>query len=434
MVVLELDSPAAIRTLNGALAAGLRGHRLTAPVGAFAAGSVAFSSANEAELSALAATNEVVLRRVAASSLPAVEPVSGVARIAVLAASNNQEVWALRELGYVADAVSTAALNGGSTDPLAAYDTIFNSGTWPAAANTVARTRLSAFFARGGGYVGGGTNAGAFLVSANEVAGLATSNRSGNGRSGIINWVRESAASPITGAYPERDTAIVDPPVWFTSVPSTMEVDGRLPQSSFLAAGLWPDDAQSASAPGAAVIAHGTNTARTSRMAVFAMNPLYRAIPEREWPMLASALNWSAAGPGVAVEDVAVAPVGGVVPATLSLTLGAPASFGAFTPGVARVYEAATSASVISSAGNAALTVSDPSSVAPGRLVNGSFALASPLLAGGSPLPATVKTYAGPVSNDPVTIAFRQSVAANEPLRTGTYAKTLTFTLSTTAP
>ena len=81
-----------------------------------------------------------------------------------------------------------------------------------------------------------------------------------------------------------------------------MAVDGRLPQSSFLAAGLWPDDAQSVSAPGAAVIAHGTNTAGTSRMAVFAMNPLYRAIPEREWPMLASALNWSAAGPGVAVR------------------------------------------------------------------------------------------------------------------------------------
>ena len=32
--------------------------------------------------------------------------------------------------------------------------------------------------------------------------------------------------------------------------------------------------------------------------------------------------------------------VGGTVPATLSLTLGAPATFGAFTPGVARTYEA----------------------------------------------------------------------------------------------
>ena len=31
-------------------------------------------------------------------------------------------------------------------------------------------------------------------------------------------------------------------------------------------------------------------------------------------------------------------------------------------------------------------------------------------------------------------IAFSQSIGANEPLRTGTYSKTLTFTLSTTSP
>ena len=34
--------------------------------------------------------------------------------------------------------------------------------------------------------------------------------------------------------------------------------------------------------------------------------------------------------------------VGGTVPATLSLTLGAPAQFGAFQPGVARDYFAST--------------------------------------------------------------------------------------------
>jgi amidase len=38
------------------------------------------------------------------------------------------------------------------------------------------------------------------------------------------------------------------------------------------------------------------------------------------------------------------------------------------------------------------------------------------------------------VSNDPVTIAFKQLVKATDPLRTGSYAKTLTFTLSTTNP
>src|SRR3954452_2634187 len=52
--------------------------------------------------------------------------------------------------------------------------------------------------------------------------------------------------------------------------------------------------------------------------------------------------------------------VGGSVPATLSLTLGAPASFGGFTPGVDKEYTATTSANVVSTAGDAALSVSDP--------------------------------------------------------------------------
>ena len=33
-----------------------------------------------------------------------------------------------------------------------------------------------------------------------------------------------------------------------------------------------------------------------------------------------------------------------------------------------------------------------------------------------------------------VDIAFKQLIKANDPLRTGTYSKTLTFTLSTTNP
>ena len=33
-----------------------------------------------------------------------------------------------------------------------------------------------------------------------------------------------------------------------------------------------------------------------------------------------------------------------------------------------------------------------------------------------------------------VTIGFRQDIGANDPLRTGTYSSTLTFTLSTTEP
>jgi hypothetical protein len=131
--------------------------------------------------------------------------------------------------------------------------------------------------------------------------------------------------------------------------------------------------------------------------------------------------------------------VGGSVPPTLSLSLGPPASFGAFTPGVDRTYDATTTATVTSSAGDASLSVTDPSSNATGRLVNGAFALDEPLQARAgtsafAPLPVTLLPYPGPIANDTVTIAFRQHIAAGQALRTGTYAKTLTFTLSTTMP
>ena len=121
--------------------------------------------------------------------------------------------------------------------------------------------------------------------------------------------------------------------------------------------------------------------------------------------------------------------VGGSVPATLALTLGAPATFGAFTPGLAKTYTATTTATVISTAGDATLSVADPSSTATGRLVNGTFALTSPL--GGL---GTIKTWAAPTSNESVPVTFTQAIAANEALRTGAYSKTLTFTLSTTTP
>jgi X-Pro dipeptidyl-peptidase len=73
--------------------------------------------------------------------------------------------------------------------------------------------------------------------------------------------------------------------------------------------------------------------------------------------------------------------VGGTVPPTLSLTIAGPASFGAFTPGVARDYLTTLAATVTSSAADAALSVSDASTSAPGHLINGAYALAQPLQA-----------------------------------------------------
>jgi hypothetical protein len=140
---------------------------------------------------------------------------------------------------------------------------------------------------------------------------------------------------------------------------------------------------------------------------------------------------------------------GGSVNATLSLTVGTAASFGAFTPGSAGDYAASTTANVISTAGDALLSVADPSSTATGHLVNGSFSLPSKLQAkasspggtgagfadvGGTAAPTPLLTYASPITSDPVTLAFHQHVGATDALRTGSYTKSLTFTLSTTTP
>jgi hypothetical protein len=135
--------------------------------------------------------------------------------------------------------------------------------------------------------------------------------------------------------------------------------------------------------------------------------------------------------------------VGGSVPATLSLALGAPASFGAFIPGAAKDYTASTLATVTSTAGDATLSVADPSSSDTGKLVNGTFALAQALQAGigtafapvgGSAAPTTLKSWFAPTSSEAVAVNFKQSIAANDALRTGAYGKTLVFTLSTTTP
>ena len=79
---------------------------------------------------------------------------------------------------------------------------------------------------------------------------------------------------------------------------------------------------------------------------------------------------------------------------------------------------------MISTAGDAALTVSDP-----GHLTNGAFSLPESLV-----VELSKTTWTAPVADDPVRITFEQHVGATDPLRTGAYSKTLTFTLSTTAP
>ena len=115
------------------------------------------------------------------------------------------------------------------------------------------------------------------------------------------------------------------------------------------------------------------------------------------------------------------------MPATLALTLGAPAS-------VRRVHARASPrstrrprpANVITTAGDAALTAIER---CPGHLANGAFTLPSRCRSRHGPA-----TWTAPVSNEAGDDRVQAAIDANDALRTGSYSKTLTFTLSTTTP
>ncbi|MBE2318123.1 zinc carboxypeptidase [Solirubrobacter sp. CPCC 204708] len=127
---------------------------------------------------------------------------------------------------------------------------------------------------------------------------------------------------------------------------------------------------------------------------------------------------------GVNPYTSTTAPVGGSVAPTLSLTLTPATPLGPFVPGVEQDYTATSKAGVVSSAGDATLTVASP-----GHLTNGAFSLAEPLR-----VELSKSAWTGPVSNENVDVAYKQLIKRTDPLRTGTYSKTLTFTLSTTNP
>jgi Domain of Unknown Function (DUF1080) len=154
----------------------------------------------------------------------------------------------------------------------------------------------------------------------------------------------------------------------------------------------------------------------------------------------AGATVWKyGAAPEILSATHAPGGAGGTVPATLALTLGPAGSFGSFQAGVARDYTSSMTATVTSSAGNAALIVQDASPFYTNHLVNGSFALSQELQVKNNSgayqtMPAGLRFWGGPTASESVPIDFKQSITANEPLRTGAYNKTLTFTLSTTEP
>jgi alkaline phosphatase len=189
----------------------------------------------------------------------------------------------------------------------------------------------------------------------------------------------------------------------------------------------------------------GSQAHTGSTVPVFASGPraadIVGTIDQTElFPVLTNTVTGT---PVTAPVDVS-GTVGSAVPATLALTVGAPAAFAPFQPGVAKDYTASLVANVISTAGDATLAIADPALTTTGHLVNGNFALPEALQAksgtaafapiGGAPAPTVLTSWNVPVSNASVPVDFKQSIKAADALRTGTYAKTLTLSLSTTSP
>jgi hypothetical protein len=129
------------------------------------------------------------------------------------------------------------------------------------------------------------------------------------------------------------------------------------------------------------------------------------------------------------------------VPSVMAISIAGSAMLEPLIPGVTKDYTASLAANVTSSANSTSLTVVDPSTNAPGHLVNGDLALPQALqVASDGPFapisgtPALLKSWTTPLANDQVALQFKQPVASTDKLRAGRYGKVIRFTLSTTTP
>ena len=82
-------------------------------------------------------------------------------------------------------------------------------------------------------------------------------------------------------------------------------------------------------------------------------------------------------------------------------------------------------------AGSGSLRVADLSETATGHLIGPNGPLPQPLQANNQPLTTPLRI---PSATGTATIEFKQPIAATDVLRTGAYAKPLTFTLTPTGP
>jgi hypothetical protein len=187
----------------------------------------------------------------------------------------------------------------------AATTGLANSGAGTATStdiNKVARTRLSAFLARGGGYIASSQSTTGFSYLTSAVPALVEGSLTQGSQSaygGIAMWNNAGGAdSPITGPYPGADLMFLPSnTTYFSATPTGAVVDARYPstiatigpQNGYLS-GMWLNRNEAAN--NAPVLVHGKTTA-DSRYVAYATNPFSRYDAEREWPLIFQAAVWT---------------------------------------------------------------------------------------------------------------------------------------------
>jgi hypothetical protein len=305
---VTLQGTAEVRAVLDLLRDGVHGEVAEQPFtsttgGSMPAGSLIFDATAAAALQAAGQAAGMWFER-GVGAKPASTQIDEAPRVAILfdgrSAAENDTSWSLRQIfgndvGFVSVATGMGSLERAPTDPLLAFDVIYNLGqSYPPARHGTARARLQAFFQRGGGYIGTSVSSAnfSFLGGAGLIQGsLAQGSDSADG--GIARWNNVGATGPLTGGFAATDNLYLPANVtWFSQVPSEATVDGEYlgTVDTMFVAGLWRD--RNTAAAGAPMIVHGT-TEVDSRYVGLATNPFSRGDAEREWPLIGQAAFWS---------------------------------------------------------------------------------------------------------------------------------------------
>ncbi|GAA1137604.1 M14 family zinc carboxypeptidase [Ornithinicoccus hortensis] len=210
-------------------------------------------------------------------------------RLTVAVAAGADERWALEEMGFDIVPVTPTVLNDGFD--WGQVDTLYVSSglTWEALDDD-ARTDLTRFLAGGGGFVGrdragANLNSAADLLEADLVRGRGDAN-------GVVSV--DSADSAVAGAA-TPDTFVYSP-AWFTDLGEEVTVEQSYAEDGPLVSGRWRPAADGSGGPadaqGQPAVVSGVDESGAG-VVLFGTQPMFRAHPKGQYPLVARALIWS---------------------------------------------------------------------------------------------------------------------------------------------